>query len=113
MQKHASMGMTMPHLHIHVLLTPTIERFSHDLLQEFRYIMTSILHPEQKNPYAKPPLSDEVMHRQKCQLALGLSDNLNKQLVMQYPHFSLFSPPRVIRINPENKPEPASQTLIR
>jgi diadenosine tetraphosphate (Ap4A) HIT family hydrolase len=111
MQKHASMGMTMPHLHIHVLLTPTIERFSHDILQEFRFLMTSILHPEQKNPYVKPFLSDEVMHRQKSQLALGLSDRLNKQLVMQYQHFSLFSPPRVIQLNSENKPEPASQAL--
>lgn len=113
MQKHASMGMTMPHLHIHVLLTPTIERFSHDILQEFRFLMTSILYPEQKNPYTKPPLSDEVMHRQKSQLALGLSDSLNKQLVMQYQHFSLFSPSRTIRLKLENKPEPASQALKR
>jgi putative hydrolase of the HAD superfamily len=94
MQKHASMGMTMPHLHIHVLLTPTLEKFSHDILQEFRFLITSILDPEHKNSYAKPPLSDSVMQHRKELLASELSKDLEKQLTTQYQHFTLFSPPR-------------------
>lgn len=65
MQKHACMGMTIPHFHIQALLTPKIDLFKHHILQEIRFIITSILNPQHKNPFVKPPLSYEFMQHEK------------------------------------------------
>ena len=93
-QKHASMGMTIPHLHIHVLVIPDEQKFKEDLLQEFRFLATAILHPTQENPYIKLPLDRFMMQFRKSSLGPILTQELNIQIARQYQQFTFFSPLR-------------------
>ncbi len=107
MQKHASVGMTMPHLHIHLLIAPRKDSFCNDLIRQFQAHFASML--KEKSIPAKR-LTKEYMTFQKRQLAPMLTKELNNQLTTQYQRYTLFSPYNTLRYKQSMTPDTAYES---
>jgi len=88
MQKHAQAGMTVPHIHIHVLCPPEKKAFRKDILQQLRFlssVMTGCA--EERQFLHKPELSTKEMQKKIRQFSFLLYQALKRELVIQDRYF--------------------------
>jgi len=91
MQKHAQSGMTVPHIHIHVICPPEQKAFRADILQQLRYLSSVMAGCAQEVRFLqKPSLSIQEMQRLIRRFSPPLYKALKRELVIQYRRFTLF-----------------------
>ncbi len=55
MQKHAQSGMTVPHIHIHVICPPEKSAFKKDILQQLRFLSSVMAGCAQEQRFLHKP----------------------------------------------------------
>lgn len=89
MQKHAQSGMTVPHMHIHVLYPSQKQAFREDIIQQLRYFASSLGgHKEEARALARPPLSVENMKQQAWRLKRPLKQKFAHELKAQHQRYA-------------------------
>lgn len=93
MQKHAQSGMTVPHIHIHVICPPDKKAFRNDILQQLRFLSSVMAGCAQERRFLhKPELSINEMQNKIRRFAPPLYQALKRELVIQYRRFTLIHP---------------------
>jgi len=91
MQKHAQSGMTVPHIHIHVICPPEKKAFRADILQQLRFLSSVMAGCSQEVRFLhKPELSMQEMQQRIQRFAPPLYKALKRELGIQYRRFTLF-----------------------
>lgn len=105
MQKHAQSGMSVPHIHIHVVAPPEKKAFRNDILQQLRYLSSVMAGCAQERRFLhKPELSIQEMQKKIRRFAPPLYKALKRELTIQYRRFTLFNyQPSRVKINPSRK----------
>ncbi len=84
MQKHAQSGMTVPHLHIHVLCPSKNEPFREDIIQQLRYFASLLAgREEEAHALVREPLSSDEMKRQIWRFERPIKQQLARELKIQ------------------------------
>ncbi|MDF1684893.1 MAG: HIT domain-containing protein [Legionellaceae bacterium] len=109
MQKHAQSGMTVPHIHIHVICPPEKKAFRKDILQQLRFLSSVMAGCAQEQRFLhKPELSiNEMQNKIRC-FSPPLYKALKRELMIQYRRFTLIHPkfnikPVCVKINAHRK----------
>lgn len=90
MQKHAQSGMTVPHIHIHVISPPEKKAFRKDILQQLRFLSSVMAGCAQEVRFLqKPSLSIQEMQKKIRRFSPPLYQALKRELVIQYQRFTL------------------------
>lgn len=90
MQKHAQSGMTVPHIHIHVICPPEQKAFRQDILQQLRFLSSVMAGCAQERQFFhKPELSIHAMQKKIRRFSPQLYQALKRELMIQYRRFTL------------------------
>ncbi|MCH9716080.1 MAG: HIT domain-containing protein [Gammaproteobacteria bacterium] len=89
MQKHAQSGMTVPHMHIHILFPSTNPLFREDIIQQLRYF-ASLLggHEEEAHALARAPLSPKTMKRKICRFGSVIKKQFAREFKIQQQQYA-------------------------
>ncbi|MDF1677635.1 MAG: HIT domain-containing protein [Legionellaceae bacterium] len=89
MQKHAQSGMTVPHMHVHVLCPSNNQPFRDDVIQQLRYFASLMAgREEEAHALARMPLSLDVMQQKIWRFGRPIRQAFETELKMQKRHFA-------------------------
>ena len=84
MQKHAQSGMTVPHMHIHVLFPSTQQAFREDIIQQLRFFASILGGDEEKaHALARRPLSAALMKRHIWRFKQPMKQSFAREIKIQ------------------------------
>lgn len=90
MQKHAQSGMTVPHIHIHVICPPEKKAFRQDIIQQLRFLSSMMAGCVQEQEFFhKSELSIQAMQKIIRRFSPQLYQAVKRELVIQYRRFTL------------------------
>jgi diadenosine tetraphosphate (Ap4A) HIT family hydrolase len=105
MQKHAQSGMTVPHMHIHVLFPSQNQAFRDDIIQQLRYFASLMAgDKEAAEALARDPLSKACMQQQIWRFKLPIKRQLEHELKVQKQRYAQLRFSRVALLKPIKKP---------
>lgn len=88
MQKHAQSGMTVPHIHIHVICPPEKKAFQNDIRQQLQFLSSVMVGCDQEMRHLhKPSLSIHDMQKKIRRFSPLLYQALKRELMIQYRRF--------------------------
>lgn len=89
MQKHAQSGMTVPHMHIHVLSPSKNKPFREDIVQQLQYFAALLGEREEEaHALARSPLTIEVMKQKIWRFEWPIKKALARELRVQQQYTS-------------------------
>jgi len=100
MQKHAQSGMTVPHMHVHVLCPSQSQSFREDIIQQLRYFASLMAgREEEARELARHPLSTAFMKRQVWRFEQPLKKLFERESKIQKQYFEQlqFSRSRIVK----------------
>ncbi len=88
MQKHAQSGMTVPHMHVHILCPSQSQPFREDIIQQLRYFASLMAgREEEAHALAREPLSGAFMKRQVWRFEQPLKKQFERESKLQKQYF--------------------------
>ena len=104
MQKHAQSGMTVPHMHVHVL-TPSVQQaFRDDIIQQLRFFASYMAgREEEAHALARAPLSMDAMRKMIWRFKTPLKQNVSHELKVQHMHYTQLHFSRFAYVSPCKK----------
>ncbi|MDX2345922.1 MAG: HIT domain-containing protein [Legionella sp.] len=104
MQKHAQSGMTVPHMHIHVLFPSQNQAFREDIIQQLRYFASLLAgHEEEAHALARSPLSIDTMQQQIWRFKRPLKQQFSHELKVQQERYAQLRFSRAAILKPIKK----------
>ncbi len=104
MQKHAQSGMTVPHMHIHVLFPSQNQAFREDIIQQLRYFASlQGGHEEAAHALERYPLSITAMQKQAWRLKRPLKQNFSHEFKIQQQYYAQLRFSRVALVKSSQK----------
>ncbi|MCH9755741.1 MAG: HIT domain-containing protein [Gammaproteobacteria bacterium] len=89
MQKHAQSGMTVPHMHIHVLCPSKNQPFREDIIQQLRYFASLMAgREEEAHTLARSPLSSDVMKQKIWRFESPIKKHFAAELRVQQQRYA-------------------------
>ncbi|MDF1646710.1 MAG: HIT domain-containing protein [Legionellaceae bacterium] len=89
MQKHAQSGMTVPHMHVHVLCPSKQQPFREDVIQQLRYFASLMAgREEEARSLARKPLSPEKMKQKIWRFKRPIKKRFERELKLQQQHYA-------------------------
>ena len=89
MQKHAQSGMTVPHMHIHIIAPPDKKAFRKDILQQLRFLSSVMAGCVQEIRFLhKPSLSMLEMQKKIRRFSPALYQAFKRELSIQTQRFT-------------------------
>lgn len=84
MQKHAQSGMTVPHLHIHVVSPSSMQAFQEDIIRQLRFFAAFLDGREEEvKSFSRQPLTADEMKRQVWRFAKLLKRRFAEEVRVQ------------------------------
>lgn len=88
LQKHAQLGMTVAHMHIHIVYPSSKNPFKQDLTRQLRFFAAKLVGDQERaHALARSPLSEKQMKQQIWRYRKPIKINASIEQKVQHKHF--------------------------